>query len=259
MKGKSVGFIGGGRVASILLGGWAKAGVWPEKVVVSDPNDQVLARLKERYPQIETVGGDNTQPAAQDMVFFGVHPPMAAEVLGQVAPVLRPDAILISLAPKWSIAKISVALGGFSRIVRMIPNAPSIIGAGYNPVAFGAGLSEAERTGSLECFKLWGKSPEVAEEKLELYALLTAMGPTYFWYQFYELLGVIQGAGMPDAEAFEGLKNMLCGALQVMEKSGLDAAQVMDLVPVKPLAEFEAGLTEGYRTKLPALLEKIRP
>jgi pyrroline-5-carboxylate reductase len=251
--------MGGGRVASILLGGWAKAGVWPEKVVVSDPNDQTLARLKERYPQIETVGADNTQPAAQEVVFFGVHPPVAAEVLGQVAPVLRPDALLISLAPKWNMAKLSAALGGFNRIARMIPNAPSIVGAGFNPVAFGAGLSEEERAGLLECFKVWGKSPVVAEENLEPYALLTGMGPTYFWYQFYELLGVMQGAGLPDAEAFEGLKNMLCGALQVMEKSGLDAAQVMDLVPVKPLAELEVGVTEGYRTKLPALLAKIRP
>jgi hypothetical protein len=41
--------------------------------------------------------------------------------------------------------------------------------------------------------------------------------------------------------------------------SGLPPSEVMDLVPVKPLAEMEPQVLEFYRSRLPALFEKIRP
>lgn len=44
-----------------------------------------------------------------------------------------------------------------------------------------------------------------------------------------------------------------------MNESGLNAEQVQDLIPVKPLADAQPALLEAYRTKLTAILEKIRP
>jgi pyrroline-5-carboxylate reductase len=44
-----------------------------------------------------------------------------------------------------------------------------------------------------------------------------------------------------------------------MYNSGLDRAAVEDLIPVKPLADLEPTVCEAYRTKLTALMEKIRP
>ncbi|HPM61966.1 MAG TPA: NAD(P)-binding domain-containing protein, partial [Methanoregulaceae archaeon] len=60
----SVGFIGGGRIARIILTGWERAGAMPEQVIVSDANPVVLAALKERFPAIEVAGDDNTRPAS---------------------------------------------------------------------------------------------------------------------------------------------------------------------------------------------------
>ena len=42
-------------------------------------------------------------------------------------------------------------------------------------------------------------------------------------------------------------------------ESGLSSAEVMDLIPVKPLAEMEPQVAEMYRTRLPALFQKIKP
>ena len=49
MSGKSIGFIGGGRITRVFLGGWAKAGKVPSTVVVSDTDAGVLASLKQSY------------------------------------------------------------------------------------------------------------------------------------------------------------------------------------------------------------------
>jgi hypothetical protein len=52
---------------------------------------------------------------------------------------------------------------------------------------------------------------------------------------------------------------MVCGAASTLVDSGLTPAEVMDLVPVKSLAEMEPSVLEFYRTRLPALFQKIKP
>jgi len=191
-------------------------------------------------------------------VFLAVHPPAIADALRGVTEALRPGAIFVSLALKLTCAKLGELLGGFNRLARMIPNAGSIVGAGYNPISFSDGLAAVDREVLMELLRPLGSCPQVPESKLEAYALITAMGPTYVWPQFYELLGLAGSFGLSGAEAHEGLYEMVVGALRTMESSELPAEQVQDLIPVKPLADLQPALLAGYRSKLSALWEKIR-
>ncbi len=258
MTSKTVGFVGGGRITGIILDGLKRGCALPATIVVSDPAAAVLGKLNERHPEI-TVTQDNALAASQDVVFLAVHPPLMGEVLPKIAGNLKAGAIAVSLAPKLTIAKLSGLLGGFQRIVRVIPNAPSIIGAGFNPVCFAAGLNPAERQDIANIFGAIGEFPEVAEEKLEAYAVVAAMGPTYFWFQFAELLSLARSFGLTDGEAAAAIEKMVTGAVQTLTGSGLSADQVKDLVPVKPLGEVEANWAETYRAKLTAIFQKIKP
>jgi len=258
MNNPTIGFIGGGRVARIFLAGWTRAQKLPARVVVADPNADTLAKLRERFPVVETTG-DIAQAAAQDVVFLATHPPALTEAAGRAGAALRPAAILVSLAPKFTIAKLAALLGGFARIARCNPNAPSVIGAGFNPIVFGQTLTAADRAMVAALLEPLGDSPEVAEEKIEAFAVFTAMGPTYLWFQMQALRELAVSFGLTEAEANAGLKRMVCGAARTLVDSGLTPAEVMDLVPVKPLIEMEPAVLEFYRTRLPALFQRIRP
>ncbi len=89
--------------------------------------------------------------------------------------------------------------------------------------------------------------------------MVTAMGPTYLWFQLQALREVAAGFGLSEAEITPALKRMVCGGARTLLESGLTPAEVMDLIPVKPLAEMEARVNEMYRTRLPALYQKIKP
>lgn len=141
----------------------------------------------------------------------------------------------------------------------MIPSAPSTIGQGFNPVAFGAGVDERGRTVLTGLFAAWGRAPEVPEQTLEAYAILTGMGPTYFWFQWQALREVGTQLGLAAPETDAALRAMVEGALSTLLDAGMSPAAVMDLIPVKPLAQLESDVAGAYHTLLPALYSKIRP
>jgi len=254
----SMGFIGGGRITMILLAALDKGGRLPSQVVVSDMNEATLDKLRRQFPSVRMVTSGNAEAAGQDLVFLALHPPAAGEVLGSIRGSVRNDAIVVSLMPKLTAARISEMLGGFPRIVRMIPNAPAIIGRGYNPVVYPSVLSAQEKAAVARLFSAFGRCPEVAEENLEAYAVITAMGPTYLWFQLYELAALARSFGMTGPEAAEAVRQMAEGALAVMDDPHLAPAQVMDLVPVKPLGADEAAILASYREKLPGLYTKLK-
>jgi pyrroline-5-carboxylate reductase len=257
MSAKTIGFVGGGRISRIFLEGWRRANAMPANMLVSDCNADTLAKLQTQFPGVQTTG-DSQTAAAQDIVFLAVHPPVMAEVATTIKDSVKPGAIVVSLAPKFTIAKMTELLGGFARLVRGIPNAPSVVNFGFNPLAFAPALSVAEKAEIIALLSPLGECPEVAEEKLEAYAVLTAMGPTYLWFQLQALRDVAAGFGLSDAEIAPALKRMVCGGARTLLESGLTPAEVMDLIPVKPLAEMEPQVSELYRTRLPALYQKIK-
>jgi pyrroline-5-carboxylate reductase len=258
MDAMKVGIVGGGRVARILLGGWTRAGLDLSHVVVSDTDAQVLERLHAEHPAV-TVTGKNRQAAAQPSVLFALHPPAFPAALSEIAASLSPPAVLVSLAPKWTMHAIAAALGGFDRLARVIPNAPSIVNKGYNPVAFSSALPPASRTDVRSLIAPLGACPEVAEETLEAYAIVAAMGPTYLWHQFYQLIDLGVSFGLTAQEAERAVLAMVTGAVETMVASGMAPTGVMDLVPVKPLAPLEPTVREAYGTMLTALYAKLKP
>ena len=259
MINQSIGFVGGGRVTRIFLGGWKRLGSLPADITVSDCNADTLNKLKAEFPGITPAPGNTRAAAAQDVVVLAIHPPVMAEVAASIKGILRPNAIVVSLAPKVTLAKLTELLGGFQRIARMIPNAPSLIGAGYSPMCLAPPLDTADRQALGNLFSPLGDCPEVPEGRLEGYAILTGMGPTYLWFQLETLRGIARECGLTDEEITPALKRMVCGATRTLLESGLPPQEVMDLIPVKPLGEDEAAITQAYRTRLMPLFNKIKP
>jgi pyrroline-5-carboxylate reductase len=254
---QSIGFIGGGRVTRILLQAFKNKNAKFSKIVVTETNPDVSANLKKTFPDIQV---DNASVAAsQDIVFISLHPPVVMDTLELIKGSIDTNTIVISLAPKITIAKILSKLNQVKNIARLIPNATSFINEGYNPVCFSPDFTRNEKQQVLELLRLMGNTFEVPEEKLESYAIMSAMLPTYFWFQWKELAEIGQKIGLSEKESNDSINDTLIASLNLMFKSGLTPHEVMDLIPVKPIGEHEAQITEIYNTKLMGLFDKIKP
>jgi len=257
MKTKSLGFIGGGRITRIFLQAFVNKKAIFDSISVFDTNPETLQVLKQKFPFIQTLGYAS-EAAKKDIVFLALHPPVIMETLDKITGAVNEQTIFISLAPKITISKMAAVLQ-ISQIVRLIPNATSIINHGYNPVSFGSGMSEIQKWYVLEMLNLLGHTFETGEEKLEGYALLSAMLPTYFWFQWNELETIGSEFGLSQAECRESIYETLNAALNTMYRSGMSPAEVMDLIPVKPIGESEAQIKGIYQEKLLGLWGKIKP
>jgi pyrroline-5-carboxylate reductase len=253
----SLGFIGGGRVSYLLLEGLKRVGELPENIIVSDPNSDRMEIFKSIDARKIEFSEQNNDTLKSRIIFLAVHPPLLKEVLPQIQNNLPSESILISLAPVVNTTALKQMLGGFNRIVRMIPNAPSIIGQGYNPVCFQNSISAQEKSDLLTLFTTWGKCPEVDEDKLEAYAILTAMGPTYFWFQWLELQRLGAQFNLSGEEIYTSLNEMNLGASQLLFNSDYSPDEVLDMIPVKPLHEDEETIRHIINTRLSGLYSKL--
>ncbi len=257
MKTMSLGFIGGGRITKIFLQAFANKKVEFSSVVVFDTNADVLSALKKQYPNI-VIAETLEQAAKQSSVFIALHPPVIMETLDKITEAVSESALVISLAPKITIEKIASKLKT-RNIVRMIPNATSFINEGYNPITFHPFMSKDDKKLVMKQIKALGKTFETDECKLESYAIVSAMLPTYFWFQWQELEKIALQIGLAPNEAKKAIKSTLKKAIELYFNSGLTPAEAMNLIPVKPIGEHETQIAEIYQTKLTGLFEKIKP
>jgi len=252
----TLGFIGGGRIVRIFIEAIHRRNSIPEKIVVSDPNSNTIKKLQADYPAVPIFSASAQDVAVQDIVFLAVHPPQIGEVCKEIAGFVKPSSVVVSLAPVVQSEKLAGMLGT-QRLVRMIPNAASYINTGYNPVWFSKYIGETEKNLLKEFFNTFGTCPEVSEEKLEAYAIVTAMGSTYFWPQLNELHKLGLEFGLSEDELRKGIKTMMMNTVDLLYDSDLDYDKVTDLIPVKPLGESEQTFREIYKTKLTGLYEKL--
>lgn len=256
MKTKSIGFIGGGRITRVFLQGFKNKSIEFPSITVCDTNLETLDKLKKQFPKIHTTDSCEST-AKQDVVFIALHPPVIGETLTKLKGIIDQNTLFISLAPKFTMQKLSEILGT-KRIVRMIPNATSFANIGYNPICFFNEIDKTEQESILEVFSVLGKNIETEEVKLEAYAIASAMLPTYFWFQWKEMEHISQEMGLTKEESRETVYETLKASIELMYNSHLSYDEVSDLIPVKPIGENEAEIKEILHSKLLALYKKIK-
>ena len=254
---ESLGFIGGGRITRILLRGFENKSMKFSDILVYEPDPEVASALQASYPDI-TIADSPSLVARQGIVFLAVHPPVMMETLNLIRESLGEASIVVSLAPKITLEKISGILKT-NRAVRMIPNATSFINKGYNPVSFNAHFPEEAKEGIMRIFRKLGKTIAVEESMLEGYAIISAMLPTYFWFQWKMMEELAVRMGFSEDEAKKVIRNTLKRSGSLYYRSSLTPEEVMDLVPVKPIGEHEDQIREIYETRLMGLYGKIKP
>src|SRR5690606_24672416 len=124
--------------------------------------DGVSALALEEQPD-----GNTTAAAAARVVLVGVKPHMVADLLREIAPVRRADAIVVSLAAGITLDTFTETLGAQVSTIRSMPNTPSTVGKGVTGLAAGPAASADDLAIVRRLFELVGAVVEVPEDKID--------------------------------------------------------------------------------------------
>jgi pyrroline-5-carboxylate reductase len=179
-------FIGGGNMASALIGGLIRKGWQPQRIRVAD----IDAAARERVTRSFGVAAHREpEPAlaGADVAVIAVKPQQLPEVACALGPLVR-DKLVVSIAAGIRAGDICRWLGGHTRVVRAMPNTPALVLAGMTGLYADRGVSEADRTRAEDVLRAAGATLWVSSEELmDAVTAVSGSGPAYVFY-FMEAL-----------------------------------------------------------------------
>jgi pyrroline-5-carboxylate reductase len=152
------------------------------------------------------------------------------------------DRLFISIAAGITLGRMTTALGRGARVIRVMPNAPAMVGQGMAALVRAPGASRADEAFALRIFGAVGDAVALADESLlDAVTALSGSGPAYV-YLFVKALadaGVSEGL-TPELATRMALKT-LRGAEENMRRSPMTAAELIRIV-ASPGGTTEAAL-----------------
>jgi pyrroline-5-carboxylate reductase len=184
-----IAFIGGGNMASAIIGGLIRQGLPPAQVDVVEPFESARAALLAQHGvQAQPAAGDFL--ARADLIVWAVKPQSFRDAAVPVAPHAR-KALALSVMAGIRAADLAAA-GGSTRIVRCMPNTPALVGKGMTGLFGAPGVSAADRALAEAVIRTTGDALWVErEELLDAVTALSGSGPAYVFY----FLEAMQTAG----------------------------------------------------------------
>jgi pyrroline-5-carboxylate reductase len=176
----SIVFIGGGNMASAIIGGLLKAGRAADSVLVVDPGDTQRDKLQADFG-VHTLAAADVSLARAALVVWAVKPQYFQAAAAPCAPFVS-NALQLSVMagiPSGAIARAS----GSPRVVRAMPNTPALIGQGIAGLYAREGVTAAEKAAVEAVLAPTGRTLWVArEDDLDAVTALSGSGPAYVFY-----------------------------------------------------------------------------
>ena len=170
--------------------------------------------------------GNTDAAAAADVVLVGVKPAMVPDLLREIAPALRPGAIVVSLAAGVTIATFESILGPSIPVLRSMPNTPALVGRGVTGLASGTTAGPDAVALAHRLFETVGTVVDVPEDRIDALSTISGSGPAYFFLLVEEFTRAAIGKGFSEAEARLMAEQTFIGAAALLEASGDDPAEL---------------------------------
>ena len=218
-----VAFIGGGNMASAIVGGLLAKGARASDLVVVEVDAAQRARLATRYG-VSALEAPGAELAAVEAIVLAVKPQQMRAAARAVAPHLALQ-LVVTIAAGIRLADLSGWLGGHARLVRAMPNTPALVRAGVTglfaaPSVDAPGRRAAEALLGAVGTTVWFDR----EADLDAVTAVSGSGPAYVFYALEALEAAARELGLAPEKARALALQTFLGAARLAAERGEDPA-----------------------------------
>jgi pyrroline-5-carboxylate reductase len=260
---KKLGFIGGGNMAEALARGLLQKKVFAPSDLIASDVDSGRRRKLARQLKIKTTDSNLQVLREARAILLAVKPQTIDEVLAELAAAMNPpapstdgakrasgikpvDRLFISIAAGITLGRLTATLG--KRVIRVMPNAPAMVGQGMAALAGAPGAGKADEAFALRIFRAVGDAVALSKEGLlDAVTALSGSGPAYVYLFVKALADAAVSEGLPPELAVRMALKTIRGAEENMRQSDLSPAELIRIV-ASPGGTTEAALRKFAET-----------
>jgi pyrroline-5-carboxylate reductase len=264
-----IAIIGGGNIGEALLSGLLRSGRQVKDIAVAERVPARARYLSETYSVLVANVADAVESA--NFVIVAVKPSDVDPVTDEIADAVARDKagsvehVFVTVVAGVSTAYFEAKLPAGAPVVRVMPNAPMVVGAGVSAIAKGRFATQEQLKEVSAVFESVGGVLTVPESQLDAVTAVSGSGPAYFFLMVEALVDAGVAAGLSRPVATDLVVQTMAGSaamlLERIEESG--GAAGVDTTPAQlratvtsPAGTTAAGLTElergGFRAAVNA-------
>lgn len=212
-------FIGGGNMATALIGGLVGRDTAADSIHVVEPSALRRESLREQFGVHALENADPQQLSGTDLCLLAVKPQQMQAAVDGLAPTLA-GALVISIAAGIRSTDLSRWLQGHQRIVRAMPNTPALIGRGVTGLFALDAVTEADRDLATRSLSGVGQVVWVDQEAaLDTVTAVSGSGPAYVFLMMEAMQDGARELGLDERQARQLVLNTFAGAAELALQS----------------------------------------
>lgn len=255
----TVAILGTGKLGEALLAGLLRSGHAADDLLVTARRPDRATQLTHTYGVAAVTNADAAAKA--DVLLLTVKPQDMAVLVEQIAEVIAPGTLVVSVAAGITTAFLEARLPAGTPVVRVMTNTPVLVDEAMSAVSPGSRVSGAQLARAEALFAPVGRVLRVPESQQDAVTALSGSGPAYFFYLVEAMIDAGILLGLPRAVAAELLVQTALGAAVMLRDSGQHPVLLREAVTspggttITAIRELE---NHGVRAALLAALEAAR-
>lgn len=256
MTSAKITFIGGGNMASSIIGGLVAQGFNADNITVSDPCQPSLDMLTKTLA-VHTTQDNNQAISNADIVVLAVKPQAMQQVTEAMQTAVQAQKpLIISIAAGIEMSSLDQWLGGNLAIVRCMPNTPALVQKGATALYANTAVTDAQRQQTDRILAAIGLALWVdTEAKLDAVTAVSGSGPAYFFLLMEAMQAAGEALGLSQQEANQLTLQTALGAAEMAISSDVDAAELRRRV-TSPNGTTEAAINSFENSDFSAIVHK---
>lgn len=210
--------LGAGVMGETVLSGLLRAGWSADDIVATDRRPEREAELRETYGIRMTTNAEAAGEA--DTVILVVKPQDMRELLAEIAGVLKPDVLVVSLAAGVDTASIESQLPDGTAVVRVMPNTPAQVDEGMAAISPGTHTDQAQLDHVTEILSATGRVLTVPERYQDAVTAISGSGPAYLFFVVEAMIEAGVHLGLPRDTATQLVVQTMLGSAKLLRETG---------------------------------------